>query len=126
MHKNRRIHAINIVAAMDVCLPPGALEVILKLHAKRPIVPGIAQAPVNIRAGEYEPAPFAERNNLIHQVIFHTLRKLFKLFLFYRKAMFRRGEFARADLLFIIRDCLLNLRGKIYVLFYKLRLKARA
>ena len=46
--------------------PPEVLDVVLELDAERPVVPGICQTAIDIRAGEDESAALAERGDLVH------------------------------------------------------------
>ena len=66
MHQDRRVHPDHVVALLHVRLPPGALDVVLHLHAERPVVPRAGETAVNLAALEDEASPLAQRHDLVH------------------------------------------------------------
>src|SRR5687767_7975016 len=51
---------------MHESAPPEVLDIAFELDAERPVVPGICQSAVDIRARENEPPALAERGDLVH------------------------------------------------------------
>ena len=60
VHEDAGVDADDVVAQLDHLAPPGALDVVLELHAEWPVVPHGVDAAVDLRAGEHEAAPFGE------------------------------------------------------------------
>ena len=63
VHQDARVEAHDVVPLLDHRPPPGALDVVLELHAEGPVVPHGVDAAVDLRAGEDEAAPLAERDD---------------------------------------------------------------
>ena len=78
IHQDGGVEADVVGVLLDEFLPPGALDVVLELHAQGAVVPGVGQAAVDFGAGEDEAAALAQRDDLIHGLlgIFQHLRFL--------------------------------------------------
>ncbi|MPM64449.1 hypothetical protein SDC9_111335 [bioreactor metagenome] len=74
VHENRGVHADIIGRFLYKFSPPGALDVILKLHAERAIIPAVGKAAVDLAAGIDKAAPLAERDDLFHRIPGRFLR----------------------------------------------------
>ena len=64
-----RIQADDVLALLDHRLPPLALDVVLHLHAERPVVPGSPEPAVDLAGREDETAPLAQADDRVHAVI---------------------------------------------------------
>ena len=63
VHEDPGIETDDVVALLDHRPPPGALDVVLELHAERAVVPDGVDAAVDLGRGEDEPAPLRERHD---------------------------------------------------------------
>src|SRR5690606_18760832 len=54
VHDDRCVDADDVVPLLHHRLPPGALDVVLHLHAQRTVVPEASDTAVNFTGGEYE------------------------------------------------------------------------
>ena len=81
IHNNGAVKAYIIFALLNELFPPSALNVVLKLNAKRAVVPGVCQATVNFGAGEDKAASFAKRDDFVHCFfrIIHSTSPLLKI-----------------------------------------------
>src|SRR5215213_1321650 len=66
MHQNAGIEPDDVPTLVDESAPPQLFDIAFELNSKRPVVPGVCQTTINVRARENEPAALAERGNLIH------------------------------------------------------------
>ncbi len=66
VHQNVGVHLIAVAALLDEALAPGVLHIVLEPGAQRAVVPGVGKAAVDLRAGEYEAAVFAQGDDLVH------------------------------------------------------------
>ena len=66
MHQNAGIEADDVPALVHESAPPEILDIAFELDAERPVVPGICQTAIDIRAREDESAALAERGDLVH------------------------------------------------------------
>src|SRR6476659_7679093 len=67
MLKDRRVERNDVVAFLQHRPPPLGFDVVLQQHAVVAVVVGRAKPAVNLRGGEDEAAPFAERDDLLHR-----------------------------------------------------------
>ena len=63
-----RVQAHDVLALLHHRPPPLALDVVLQLHAERAVVPGRAQAAVNLAGRVHETAPLAQVDNGVEAV----------------------------------------------------------
>ena len=63
VHQDARVETHDVVALLDHGPPPGALDVVLELHAERPVVPHGVDAAVDLAAREDEAAPLGQRHD---------------------------------------------------------------
>ena len=63
VHEDGGVQADHVVALVDDGAPPGVLDVALELDAQGAVVPGGAEAAVDLGAGEDEAAAFAQRDD---------------------------------------------------------------
>ena len=75
VHKNRAVKTYIIRILLDKFLPPGFLDIVLKLNAQIAVVPGIRQTAVNFGAREDKSSGFCQCYNFIH-CLFHVVRFL--------------------------------------------------
>ena len=68
VHQDRRVHADVVGRLLHKFSPPGALDVILKFHAERAVVPAVGETAIDLAAGVDKAAPFAERYDRIHRI----------------------------------------------------------
>src|ERR1039458_4815230 len=66
---DRRVQPDDVLPAGGHRVPPLALDVVLHLHAQRAVVPGGAQAPVDIAGGEDEATALGEADNRVDAVV---------------------------------------------------------
>src|SRR5262249_2069940 len=59
----------DVVALLHHGLPPVALDVVLDLHAERAVVPGSAQAAVDLAGREDDPPPLGQADQRLHAVV---------------------------------------------------------
>ena len=85
IHQDGGVEADVVGVLLDEFLPPGALDVVLELHAQGAVVPGVGQAAVDLGAGENEAAALAQRNDLIHG-FFCILQHMHVLHVYYNQA----------------------------------------
>ena len=71
VHQNRAVDADVVLILLHKLLPPRALDVVLKFHAQRAVIPGVRQTAVDFGAGEDEAAALAQRDKLVHRVVLH-------------------------------------------------------
>ena len=72
-HEDGGVEADDVVAQLHHRAPPGVLHVALEQHAERPVVPGRAEAAVDLARGEHEAASLGEVDDAVHQVVLgHT------------------------------------------------------
>ena len=64
---DRRVQRHDVVALLEHRPPPLALDVVLEQHAVVAVVVARAEPAVDLAAGEHEPAPLAERDDLVHR-----------------------------------------------------------
>ena len=64
VHQDGGVEPLHVVAVVDDRAPPGALDVVLQLDAQRAVVPGAAEAAVDGRRREDEPAALGEADDL--------------------------------------------------------------
>ena len=74
VHQDGGILADIIGVLLDEFLPPGALDVVLQLHAQGAVIPGVGQSAVNLAAGVNKPAVLTQVYQGIHRFfgIFHV------------------------------------------------------
>ena len=65
--EDRRVERDDVVALLQHRPPPLGLDVVLQQHAVVAVVVGRAEAAVDLRGGEDEAAPLAERDDLLHR-----------------------------------------------------------
>ena len=71
-HKDRAVHADDIVAELGHGPPPVGFEVSFKLGAEGAVIPGSVEAAVNLGGLENEASALAKGHNFFHTVIgFH-------------------------------------------------------
>ena len=66
MHEDTGIEPDDVAALVHESTPPEILDIAFELHAERPVVPGICQTAIDIRAWKNEPPALAERGDLVH------------------------------------------------------------
>jgi hypothetical protein len=66
MHQYAGIEPDDIPTLVHESAPPQVLDIAFELDAERPVIPGIRQTAINIRAWEDEPPALTERGDLIH------------------------------------------------------------
>lgn len=66
VHEYRRVHTDVVGRLLHKFSPPGALDIILKLHAERAIIPAIGESAIDFTAGIDKATPLAERDDLFH------------------------------------------------------------
>jgi hypothetical protein len=66
IHDDGGVQADDIVALLDGRTPPGLFDVVLKLHAQRPVVPEAADAAVDLAALKNEPPALAQGDENVH------------------------------------------------------------
>jgi hypothetical protein len=66
MHHDTGIYAYNVIPLLNRSFPPGILNIALKLHSHRAVVPAASQATVYFAAGKDKPSSLAQRNNFLH------------------------------------------------------------
>ena len=71
VHQNGAVQPGVVGAFLHELLPPGALDVVLVLHAQGTEVPGVGQAAVNFGAREDVAAVLAQRDQLVHCQLRH-------------------------------------------------------
>src|SRR5207344_1839335 len=67
-HDDRGLQADDVVAELDHRAPPGVADVATELHPQRTVVPGRAQAPVDLAGLEGDPPSLGEGRDGLHQV----------------------------------------------------------
>ena len=60
VHDDGGVQPLHVLPAVDHALPPGLLDVVLQLHPQRAVIPGGAQAAVDLGGLEYEPPPLGQ------------------------------------------------------------------
>ena len=71
-HKDRAVHADDIVAELGHGPPPVGFEVSFQLGAEGAVIPGSVEAAVNLGGLENEASALAKGHNFFHTVIgFH-------------------------------------------------------
>ena len=65
---HRGVEAHDVVAFLHHRAPPLALDVVLHLDAERPVVPGRAEAAVDLAGREDDPPPLAQADQGLHAV----------------------------------------------------------
>ena len=65
--QDRRVDRHDVVALLQHRAPPLALDVVLQQHAVVAVVVGRADPAVDLRGGEHEAAPLAQRDDLLHR-----------------------------------------------------------
>ena len=65
--EDRRVERDDVVALLQHRPPPLGFDVVLQQHAVVAVVVGRAEAAVDLRGGEDEAAPLAERDDLLHR-----------------------------------------------------------
>ena len=68
---DRRVQRDDVVALLEHGPPPTALDVVLEQDAVVAVVVAGAEAAVDLAAREHEPAPLAQRDNLVHRDYVH-------------------------------------------------------
>ena len=63
VHQDAGVQAHDVVAVLDHGPPPGALDVVLELHAQGPVVPHGVDAAVDLGRGEDEAAALGQRDD---------------------------------------------------------------
>ena len=71
VHQDGSVQAFHIVALVNVCPPPRALDVVFELDAHWAIIPGALEAAVKLAALKEKAAPLAQRHNLFHRCTGH-------------------------------------------------------
>ena len=66
VHQDRRVQTHVVFVLLHKLLPPGALDVVLELHAQRAVIPAVGQAAVDLAARIDEAAPLAQGHQLVH------------------------------------------------------------
>ena len=66
IHQNSGIKTDIVRVFLDKFLEPCFFYVVLKLGAEGTVVPGIGKSAVDLAAGIYETAVFAESDDLVH------------------------------------------------------------
>ena len=75
-HEDGGVETDDVVAQLHHGPPPGVLDVALEEHAERPVVPGGAEAAVDLARGEDEAASLGEVDDAVHLVVLgHTGRR---------------------------------------------------
>ena len=70
IHQNRAVHAHIVGILLYKLLPPGALYVILQLHAQITVIPGVRQTSVNLGTRVYKASRFRQSHDFVH-CLFH-------------------------------------------------------
>ena len=70
--EDRRVEGDDVVAVLEHRPPPLVLDVVLQQDPVVAVVVGRAEAAVDLRGGEDEAAPLAERDDLLHR---HRVRR---------------------------------------------------
>ena len=65
MHQNAAIEPDDVVAHLDDALPPGLLDVVLKLDAERAVVVATCQPAVDFARLKYKTTPLTQRHNVL-------------------------------------------------------------
>ena len=73
VHDDRRFEADHVIAHARHARPPQLLHVALQLRAERAVIPKALDAAVDFRGLKNEPAPLAQRRELLHQHILFRL-----------------------------------------------------
>ena len=71
IHQDSAVHAHVIPVPCDKFLPPGLFYVILQLHAKIAVIPGICQSAVDLGSRVYKAPGLGERYDFFH-CLFHN------------------------------------------------------
>ena len=66
VHKNSCVKTYVILVFLNEFLPPSLLYVVLKLNAKRAVVPSVCKSTVYLGSGEYKTSVFGEGNYFVH------------------------------------------------------------
>ena len=66
IHQNGAVQSHIIPVLLDKLLAPRLLDVVLQLHAQRPVVPCIRQTAVNLAAGIHKAPALAQGNDFVH------------------------------------------------------------
>ena len=77
--EDRRVEGDDVVAFLQHRPPPLGLDVVLQQHPVVAVVVGRAEAAVDLRGGEDEAAPLAERDDLLHRDLGRALLLLGRL-----------------------------------------------
>ena len=66
VHEDRGVKSHVVGVFLHELLPPGALDVVLQLHAERAVIPGVREAAVDLRARVDEASALAQCDDLVH------------------------------------------------------------
>ena len=72
IHQNSAVHAHIIRILLYEFLPPGLFHIVFQLHTQIAVIPGVCQAPIDLRAGIHEPSGLCQRYDLFH-CLFHNI-----------------------------------------------------
>ena len=66
VHEDRGVQSYVVGALLDELLAPRILDVVLQLHAKRAVVPGVGETDVDLGACVYIASALTELHDLVH------------------------------------------------------------
>ena len=75
IHKNSGIKTYVVLIFLNEFFPPSLFYVVLKLYAKRAVIPSISKSSIYFRAGKYKSSCFTKSDDFVHCLfcVFHFI-----------------------------------------------------
>ena len=80
VHQDRAVHTYIVGAFHNKLFPPGLFHIILQLHAKVAVIPGVGKSAVNFRTRIYESSGFGKCYDFFHGLFHRVISSTFIYF----------------------------------------------